>query len=157
MALLGNIIWFVLGGWILFLVYGFASIVFFPAFVPLFRLAVYAAWPFNRGIVTAKQLRDYRELRGATIDQSETQKALEGVSSVLNVVWLLTFGWIIAALHLFASIANLCLCFLVVTIPNIAGNWKLIPVAFMPFNKVIVPKSIEEEIKLALTKSKLGI
>ena len=157
MALLGNVIWFLLGGWVLFLVYAFAAIIFFPAFVPLFRLAVYAAWPFNRGVVTAKQLRDYRELQGTTTEQSETHKTLESISSVLNVVWLLTFGWVIAGLHLFASFANLCFFFLVVTIPNIAGNWKLIPVALMPFNKVVVPKAIEEEIKLALTKSKLKI
>ena len=136
---------------------GFAAIIFFPAFIPLFRLARYSAWPFGRGVVTRSQMNAYREMKGLPSDISEAQSAMQGVSAVLNVLWLLTFGWIIAVAHLLASIANLCLFFLVITIPNIVGNWKLMPVALMPFNKVIVPKSVEDDIKLALAKSKLRI
>jgi uncharacterized membrane protein YccF (DUF307 family) len=157
MTLLGNIIWFFLGGFALFLLYGLAAIIFFPAFIPLFRLARYSAWPFGRGVVTRSQMNAYREMKGLPSDISEAQSAMQGVSAVLNVLWLLTFGWIIAVAHLVASLINLCMFFLVITIPNIVGNWKLMPVALMPFNKVIVPKSVEDDIRLTLAKAKLKI
>ena len=48
MALLGNIIWFILGGWFLFILYAIAAVIFFPMFLPLFRIAKYAAFPFGR-------------------------------------------------------------------------------------------------------------
>jgi uncharacterized membrane protein YccF (DUF307 family) len=157
MTLLGNIFWFVLGGWALFVLYTIAAILFFPAFIPLFRLARYSAWPFGQGIVTQNQLSKFRALNGTATSTSADQTTMQSISGVLNVVWLLTFGWILALAHLVSSIANLCLFWLIVTIPNIGGNWKLMPVALMPFNKVIVPKAVENEIKLALSKSRLNI
>jgi uncharacterized membrane protein YccF (DUF307 family) len=157
MTLIGNIFWFVLGGWALFILYTIAAIIFFPAFIPLFRLARYAAWPFGRGIVTQNQLSQFRVINGTSTAISPDQNTMRNISGVLNVVWLLTFGWILALAHLVSSIANLCFFWLIVTIPNISGNWKLMPIALMPFNKVIVPKAIETEIKLALSKSRLNI
>lgn len=64
MALLGNIIWVLFGGWLLFLVYTLAAVVFFPFFLPIFRMARYALWPYGRGIVTQNQLKKYREIKG---------------------------------------------------------------------------------------------
>lgn len=157
MTLLGNIIWFFLGGWALFLLYSLAAIVFFPVFIPLFRLARYSAWPFGFGVVTRSQVNAYRKMKKLPSDVSQAQSEMQGVGEVLNFLWVITFGWIIALAHLLASLANLCMFFLIITIPNIVGNWKLIPVAFMPFNKVIVPKSVETDIKLALAKAKLKL
>jgi uncharacterized membrane protein YccF (DUF307 family) len=83
--------------------------------------------------------------------------ALKNVSAVLNVLWMLTFGWALALVHLLASFANLCLFFLIVTIPNIGGHWKLIRVAFLPFNKVIVPSRVAQDIREDLARSRLGL
>jgi uncharacterized membrane protein YccF (DUF307 family) len=69
----------------------------------------------------------------------------------------LTFGWALALVHLLASFANLCLFFLIVTIPNIGGHWKLIRVAFLPFNKVIVPSRVAQDIREDLARSRLGL
>lgn len=156
MALLGNIIWFVFGGWILFLGYALGAVIFFPAFVPLFRLALYSAWPFGRAVVTKADIRKHSEALGKASEHSEAG-TLEKASGLLNVLWLLTFGWLLALGHLLASIANVAFIWLIVTIPNVVGHWKLIPVAFMPFNKVVVPIEIEREIKLARARSKLSI
>lgn len=153
MALLGNIIWFLMGGWLLFILYTLAAILFFPVFVPIFRIAKYSLWPFGKGIVSQDELNKYRESQGSPTENSATKK----LSGVLNIVWMLTFGWILALTHLTASILNLCLVFLIVTIPNIGGHWKMIRIAFLPFNKVIIPKILAEEIEVEIAKGKLKI
>jgi uncharacterized membrane protein YccF (DUF307 family) len=157
MALLGNIIWFFLGGWALFLGYALGAIVFFPMFIPLFRLALFALWPFGRDVVTRAQLDRYRQIRGLSAETSLVDGTLTNVSAVLNVLWMLTFGWLLALAHLSASFVNLCLFFLIVTIPNIGGHWKLIRVAFLPFNKVIVPSKLAQEIKDEIARDQLGL
>tara|TARA_B110000503_G_C6921350_1_gene318839 strand:+ start:52 stop:618 length:567 start_codon:yes stop_codon:yes gene_type:complete len=154
MRLLGNIIWLLLGGWVLFLVYSLAAIIFFPIFIPLFRLAKYSLWPFGKGVITQSQLKKYKALRGSQVDEGGV---VQGISGVLNIVWMLTFGWWLALGHFFAAIANLFLFFLIVTIPNISGHWKMIRVAFMPFNKVVVPQEVVDEIELAIAKGKLDL
>lgn len=70
---------------------------------------------------------------------------------------MLTFGWILALAHILSSIANILLFWLIITIPNIAAHWKLMPVAFAPFNKVVVPSEIAAEIRALNAKQKLGI
>lgn len=164
MALLGNIMWFLLGGWLLFLLYTAVAIILFPFFVPIFRIARYSLFPFGKSIVTKGQLNKYRELTGsqteggtASQDVEATKTATHDVSGLLNVVWVLTFGWFLALVHLLGSILNLSFFFLIVTIPNIAGHWKMIRVAFMPFNKVIVPEQVANEMEVELAKVKLNI
>ena len=61
MALLGNIIWFLMGGWLLFIIYTLAAILFFPVFVPIFRIARYSLFPFGKSIVSQDELNKYRE------------------------------------------------------------------------------------------------
>lgn len=156
MTLLGNVIWFLLGGWLLFLLYALGAVIFFPVFIPLFRLAVYSAWPFGREVVSKQALDKYRQVTGKNVGVSSTETALRNTSTILNILWAITFGWILALSHLIMSIANLFLFWLVVTIPNIGGNWKLMPVALMPFNKIIIPSEIAKEVKLALARDKLG-
>jgi uncharacterized membrane protein YccF (DUF307 family) len=157
MTLLANVIWFLLGGWLLFIAYAISAIVFFPFFIPLFRLALYSAWPFGRGVVSQSQLTKYRELTGKSLPVSDLSSFATGASTILNVLWMLTFGWVLALAHIFSAFLNLLLFWLILTIPNIAGNWKLIPVAFAPFNKVIVPSLISDEVKNALVRAKHGI
>lgn len=157
MALLGNIIWFFMGGWLLFLLYALSAVIFFPMFIPLFRLAAFAVWPFGRAAVTKAQLDEYRQSKNITSDSTLTDETLKNVSALLNLVWMLTFGWILALGHIAASFVNLCLFWTIVAIPNIGGHWKLIRVAFFPFNKVIVPSGVAQEINQEIAKSKLGI
>ena len=157
MALLGNILWVLFGGWLLFLVYTLAAVVFFPFFLPIFRMARYALWPYGRGIVTQNQLKKYREITGIKSDDSTGTAALRNVSGLLNIIWMLLFGWLLALCHLLAALVNAIFFWLIVTIPNIGANFKLIRVAFMPFNKVIVPKKVAEEIEEEIIKKKLNI
>lgn len=157
MRLLGNIVWFLLGGWLLFTVYAFGALIFFPMFIPLFRLALFSAWPFGKSAVSKKTLERYRETTHKVFEVSRTESVLQSTSNVLNVLWLLTFGWVLALLHLLGAITNLVFFWLVVTIPNIAGHWKLIGTALMPFNKVIVPSGLADKIHIVLAEKKNGL
>ena len=157
MRLLGNILWFILGGWLVFLLYALGALIFFPMFVPLFRLAKYAAWPFGRSVVTQAELEKYRAIKGIENESSKMQKALRLSSGGLNLLWMFTFGWMLAFVHFISAIINIVLFFLIVTIPNIGGNWKLMRIALMPFNKVIVPDEVAKEINIGISKAKLNI
>ena len=156
MRLLGNIIWFFLGGFILFIVYTLAAIIFFPVFKPVFRIAKYALWPFGKEVISENELQKYKELNSDSSD-NVVETASSSIGTVLNVLWMVTFGWVLALLHLFSSIANLCLFFLIVTIPNIGGHWKMMKIAFMPFNTVLVSSELAGEIRKELEKDKLKV
>lgn len=155
MTLLGNILWFILGGWLLGLMYLFGAIVFFPLFPFLWPLVKFAFWPFGKEVVSRLDLEAYQRAHG--VEKSSTQSAKNTVGFIGNILWALTFGWILALCHLVAAIMNIAFIWLIVTIPNIGGNWKLITVAFAPFNRVIVPSELAREIKLTAAKKKIGI
>ena len=110
MTLLGNIIWFVLGGWLLFILYTIAAIIFFPVFLPIFRIARYSLFPFGRSVVYQKDLTKYRELTHSKsedgMDTNITKSGLQNANKVLNLIWVLTFGWILALTHLLSAVAN---------------------------------------------------
>lgn len=58
------------------------------------------------------------------------------MSGVGNVVWFLFAGWWLALTHLFTA---LFLALTIVGLPLAVANVKMIPLAFAPFGKRIVP------------------
>jgi uncharacterized membrane protein YccF (DUF307 family) len=106
-------------------------------------------------------LNKYRELTKAKIDvetdSEDSKKVAQGAIKILNIFWVLTFGWILALTHLVFAILNIMVFFLIVTIPNIGGHWKMMKIAFMPFDTVIVPERIAEEIKEVIIRDGLNI
>lgn len=126
MALLLNVIWFVLGGWavaIQWFVGGLIlaiTIVGIP-FVPgIWRFAVFSAFPFGREIVD----RD-KGLSRAT------------VSVFLNIFWLIFAGIWIALTHLLSGIF---FCIIIIGIPFGIAHFKLAGAALMPVGKEIRDK-----------------
>lgn len=117
-----NLLWFVLAGvWLAigYAIAGLASILFIltiPLAVPAFRMASYVIWPFGR-----------------TVRRSPT--AGKG-SAIANVLWAVLLGWELALAHLFTG---LLLCVTIVGIPAGLVNFKMIPLAFAPYGKVVVP------------------
>jgi uncharacterized membrane protein YccF (DUF307 family) len=122
MTTIVNVLWFVLAGFWLalgYIVAGVLAIVFIvtiPIAIPAFRMAAYVLWPFGRTIVPDPN-------RGA-------------ISIIGNVVWAVLLGWELALAHL---ITGVLLCVTVIGIPAGLVNFKLIPVAFAPYGKLIVP------------------
>ena len=122
MRTLGNVLWLVLAGWWLALLYVIAGIIAcvliitIPFGIASFRLASYVFWPFGRRTV-------FRRDAGA-------------FAMVGNILWILVLGWELAVAHL---VAGLLLCLTVVGIPFGIACWKMVPLALLPLGQEIVP------------------
>ncbi|PYG02208.1 Uncharacterized membrane protein YccF, DUF307 family [Georgenia satyanarayanai] len=122
MRTIGNVLWLLLAGWWLALLYVVAGviacvlIITIPFGIASFRLASFVLWPFGRRSV-------FRRDAGAL--------ALAG-----NVLWILLLGWELAVAHI---LAGLFLCVTVVGIPFGIACWKMVPLALLPLGQRIVP------------------
>ncbi len=121
MRLILNLIWVVLCGWwmaILYVLFGIIAAIFIitiPFTIACFRIASYVIWPFGRSI----------EMRRTA-----------GVASLIgNIIWILLFGWELALGHLTAGII---LCITIIGIPLGLANFKLIPISLVPLGVRIV-------------------
>jgi uncharacterized membrane protein YccF (DUF307 family) len=117
-----NIIWLVLCGWWMAILYFLAGIICFvliitiPFGIAAWRIAGYVLWPFGRTTVFRRNA---------------------GVGSVVgNVLWILLIGWWLALGHLTSGIL---LCLTIIGIPLGLANFKLIAISLMPLGVQIVP------------------
>ena len=121
MRLILNVIWLVLCGWWMALLYVLAGvicailIITIPFAIASFRIASYVIWPFGRSI----QMR--REAGCASL--------------IGNIIWIVLVGWELALGHLTAGIL---LCITIIGIPLGLANFKLIPVSLLPLGTEIV-------------------
>ena len=101
MKFLGNILWLVLGGFLVALFYFIVglllcvTIIGIPFGAQLFKLGAYALWPFGREMVFAPNQPGCLAL-------------------VMNLIWILLGWWEIAIIH---GIFGLICCITVVGIP----------------------------------------
>jgi uncharacterized membrane protein YccF (DUF307 family) len=122
-----NLIWLVLSGVWLALLYALAGIVAFVLIITIpfgfaaFRIARFALWPFGHKIV---------------------RRSDAGAGSLIgNIIWIVLFGWALALAHL---ITGFLLCITIIGIPLGLGNFKMIPVSFTPLGREIVPSEGRE-------------
>jgi uncharacterized membrane protein YccF (DUF307 family) len=122
--LLLNLLWLVLAGFWLFLVYMVVGVLWcltiigIPFGIAAFRIGVFALWPFGRTVV---------------------DKPGAGVGSAIgNVLWFIFSGIWLAIGH---AVTGVLLCLTVIGIPLGLANFKLIPVSLFPLGKDIVPTS----------------
>ncbi|MGO9443746.1 MAG: YccF domain-containing protein [Thiobacillaceae bacterium] len=124
MSLIGNIIWFVLGGFVMGLAWWLAAllaaitIVGIPWAIAAFRIGSFSFWPFGREIVERPS-----GAAGATL------------SLLGNLIWALLAGWWLALGHLIS--AFLC-AITIIGIPFALQHIKLAGLSFFPFSKEIV-------------------
>ena len=115
MSLLGNIIWFILGGWISGLSWLMSGLIWcitivgIPYGLQCFKFARLALFPFGKEIVFG----------GPSV-----------CGFLANVLWLLVFGW---SLALLAAALGLLLCVTVVGIHFGLQCFKFSKLALMPF------------------------
>lgn len=125
MTAIGNILWLLLAGWWLALLYvvagiiNFVMIVTIPAGVQSFKLAGFALWPFGRAV---------RDIPG----RSPT------ISLLLNVIWIVTGGVWLAVAHV---IAGLVLMITIIGIPFGIASFRMAGLALAPFGKEVVAVS----------------
>ncbi len=116
-----NLIWLILAGfwlallWAFFGILAFILIITIPFGFACFRIAGFTLWPFGRRIV---------------------RKPTAGAGSLIgNIIWIILFGWELALAHLITGIA---LCITIIGIPLGLANFKLIPVSLVPLGSEIV-------------------
>jgi len=124
MNILGNLIWFLFGGFfsaVMYCIGGLAlcfTIVGIPFGLQCFKLAGFVLWPFGREAVN-------------------TASSSGCLSTVLNIVWILCGGLWIAIGHV---VLGLLLFITIIEIPFGRQHFKLVAILLMPFGKRIVEK-----------------
>ena len=118
-----NVIWLVLCGIWMAILYALAGIICFiliitiPFGIAAFRISNYVLWPFGRTIAP----REGGMGPGAVIG---------------NIIWVILFGWELAIGHL---VAGILLCATIIGIPLGLASFKIIPISFLPLGVRIVP------------------
>lgn len=116
---LGNVIWFLLGGFILALNWLLLGVVYcitiigIPMGLQCFKFARLSLWPF-----------------GADIEYSAS-----GCNLLINVIWLVLGGFTLVITSLVSAIL---LCITIVGIPWAKQSFKIMKLALMPFGARIV-------------------
>ena len=126
LALILNVLWFLLGGWVLAIQWFLGGVILcitiigIPYAPGIWRIAIFAAFPFGQ------------EMR-------ETVKSTGGAvfSGILNIIWLIFAGIWIAISHILAA---LFLFITIIGIPFGIAHIRLAGAALMPVGKEIVPK-----------------
>ena len=119
MHVIGNILWFILGGFIIFLEYIISGLVLcitiigIPFGLQCFKIGVASLFPFGKKVVV----------------MPGTSGTL---SLILNIVWIFIGGIWIALSHL---ILGMILCITLIGIPFGLQHFKLMALGFMPFGK----------------------
>jgi uncharacterized membrane protein YccF (DUF307 family) len=122
MRLILNLIWLILCGWWMAILYVIAGIICFiliitiPFGIAAFRIASYVIWPFGRSIVMRRDA---------------------GIASLIgNIIWIILIGWWLAIGHLTSGIV---LCLTIIGIPLGLADFKMIPISLVPLGVRIVP------------------
>ena len=122
MRLILNLIWLILCGWWMAILYVLAGIICailiitIPFAIASFRIASYVIWPFGRSVVVRRDA---------------------GIGSVIgNIIWIVLFGWGLALGHLTSGII---MCITIIGIPLGLANFKIIPITLLPLGVQIVP------------------
>lgn len=115
MSIIGNIIWLLFGGIVLAIVWMLAglllciTVVFIPFGYQCFKIAGFVLWPFGRDV----EIGNF------------------GVGGLLlNILWLLLFGWELAIAHL---VIGVLFCITIIGIPFGLQHFKFARLALLPF------------------------
>lgn len=123
MNALGNILFFVLGGFLIVLGYVIGGVVLcitivgIPFGLQAFKLARAVAAPFGTKVV-------------------ERESASGCTAVVMNIIWVILPGLELAIAHL---VMGLVLGVTIIGIPFAKQHFKLVPLALIPFGRSIVP------------------
>ena len=124
MNILGNLIWIIFGGFIIFLLYLFGSFLLFitivgiPFGIQTLKLAILSLAPFGKDVIPG-------ERSGGCL------------YIVMNIIWILIAGIEIAIIH---AILAFLFAITIIGIPFATQHIKLAYLALVPFGNDIVEK-----------------
>lgn len=119
MRLLGNILWIFLGGLETAILWFFIgcilciTIIGIPFGTQCFKMAGLTLAPFGKTVINNGGL----------------------ATGIFNIIWALTFGWMLGAVYVFAGLVNFCT---IIGIPFSIQSFKMAALAFWPFGSEIV-------------------
>lgn len=151
MRFAGNVIWFVLGGFLISLIWLIGAAVFAISIVglPLSRAAVemakMSAFPFGKDVVHVREL----DRRGISAKTAFTGT----IGFLFNVLWACTFGVILAVSYIFAGVIN---CLTIIGIPFGLQAFKLAGISFWPVGRRVVSVELAHAARKANAKEQLA-
>jgi len=134
-ALILNVIWVVLGGFLMFLGWLLAALLMVVTIIGIpwarsaFSIAFYSLWPFGREAID----------RSVLTGEEDLGTGLLGL--VGNVIWFLLAGWWLALGHVTAAIAN---AVTIIGIPLAWAHLKLAAISLFPVGKTIVDTEVAD-------------
>lgn len=135
MGLIGNLLWFLLGGlfmglgwWFLGLI-AFITIVGIPWGKACFVIGKFAFFPFGKEAISRKELTHQDDI------------GTGGLGLIGNIIWFIFAGLWLALGHVFSAL----ICFVtIIGIPFGIQHLKLAGLALAPIGKTIVPKEVAQ-------------
>ncbi|MGH8162404.1 MAG: YccF domain-containing protein, partial [Gammaproteobacteria bacterium] len=133
LRLIGNLLWFVLGGFFMGLAWWFVGIVAFVSIIGIpwgracFVIGGFSFWPFGR------EAMGRRELSG------EEDFGTGPFGAVGNVIWLILAGWWLALGHLFSAVFDFMT---IIGIPFGFQHIKLAVISLWPIGVRVVPGDV---------------
>jgi len=135
MRLIGNIIWFVMGGFIMGLawwaygVLAFVTILGIPWGRSCFVLGQFSFWPFGKQTISRKRLTGREDIGTGTL------------GLIGNIIWILFAGIWLAIGHLMSAVA--C-AITIIGIPFAIQHLKLAVVSFAPVGQTVVSNQVAD-------------
>jgi uncharacterized membrane protein YccF (DUF307 family) len=128
---IGNILWFVLGGFWMGVGWWFVGLIAFVTIVGIpwgracFTIGTFSFWPFGRVAVPRQHVTGRPDIGTGPL------------GLIGNIVWFLLAGWWLALGHIFAAVLNFITF---IGIPFGIQHIKLAGVALMPVGLTVVRK-----------------
>jgi uncharacterized membrane protein YccF (DUF307 family) len=126
-----NILWFLLGGlqmglvWWFFGLIAFISIIGIPWGRSCFVIGMLSFWPFGKKVMDREELTSAKDI-GTSV-----------LGSIGNIVWFLFAGLWLAIAHL---VIALFYCLTIIGIPFGVQHFKLAGLALLPIGKTIIDR-----------------
>jgi len=142
-----NILWILLGGWLNFLTWTIAGLLFAVTIVGLpwaraaFTMAIFSSWPFGKEAVD----------RAALNGQPDIGTGAFGL--IGNILWFVFAGWWIALGNIAAAILLACT---IIGIPLAVQCIKIAGLSIAPIGKTVVDNEVYAEIRKRRAAEKLG-
>jgi len=147
---IGNLLWFLLGGFIMGLAWWIIGLIAFITIVGIpwgracFVIGNFSFFPFGKEAIDRKELTN------------ESDIGTSGFGTLGNIIWFLVAGLWLAIGHVIAAVA----CFItIIGIPFGIQHLKLASISIFPIGKTVVTKEVakaalEANAKAVVTKNR---
>jgi uncharacterized membrane protein YccF (DUF307 family) len=139
MSTLGNIIWFLLGGVIMALLWALCGLVLAITIIGIpwaracFVIAQFNLCPFGRELINRRDLTGQDDIGTGAL------------GTVGNIIWFIVAGWWLALGHVLAACAT---AITIIGIPFALQHLKLAAISLAPIGKTIVKKHLAEAARI---------